>query len=649
MSGNEANYWNLLHLCRSVRLVQEDDFLRLSEWTDTPSLPLHGDSHSQNNNNSPFSRSNARGRATSISLQTSGPTFQLTFKDNESIEKKRADGPVHGFFSKEGSQFQSFDIPPTTKIPFLDEKIDPKRKQYRILALWPLPTVTRHLILLSLILSLVNTFGLLTAKTCSAPSFVLYRKEYISLFLSPFLIPFTPIGLLIAGLNFLTLGLFEESLSHFLGGTKRFLITFIGLLFGVTITRQFVGYFFSRSTGWALPMLFFSDSLHECSQGMSPFLFSMLVFQSVNLHDKYILYYGDQVDTRIKVPKVWIQLSLCMLNFLPKNSFWWSASGLFVGFVATMRSYYVVKRQKVTRHFPNALKNFSTVYLKQLFVKAFKRCAYVLGIAAVLLVLCNVLYTRPVPVDPEALTSISEDRYLMTFLVMTAPRTGEPDFLTNTIESYLTHFPAEPALESFYSRVQMVVYTHFSNHTAFDRAKSKFESTRKGQRYIKWVQEPGFEKNQRLHFSKAMKMVSETYQTSYIEIVEDDFPLCEDTWPEFLRVLYHANKHVPEHCGAFVGTGGSGLIFKRPIVERAYQLLLSEDPATPPDIILQNCLLGITPQCQECSQTLVISKSLLMHHVGYNTSTSDSRAYNSNEFQCGWRHPFNGEQSTIIV
>ncbi|ORX88704.1 hypothetical protein K493DRAFT_319274 [Basidiobolus meristosporus CBS 931.73] len=648
MGGNETNYRNLLHLCRSVRLVQEDDFLRLSEWTDTP-LPLHD--HSQNHHNSntsPHPRSHSRGRATSISLQTSGPTFQLTFKANESVEKMESRGFLEGFFSKENAKSPYFDVSQFTQAPPGEENNPLKRKQYRILALWPLPTVTRQIIILSALLSILNLFNLLPTKVCSAPSFVLYRKEYLGLLLSPFLIPLTPVGLLISGLNFLTLGLFEESLSHFLGGTKRFLITFVGLLVGVSAVRQFIGYLFSRGTGWALPILFFSDSLHECSQGMAPFLFSMLVFQSVNLHDKYILYYGEEIDTRIKVSKVWIQLFMCMLNFLPKNAFWWSISGLLVGFVATIGSYSVMKRQKIMRQMPSISKCYFSVPIKQLVVKAIKRCSFVLGIAAVLLLFCNVIYTRPVQVDPETLTSISEDRYLMTFLVMTAPRPGQPDFLTNTIESYLAHFPAEPALESFYSRVQMVVYTHFDDHPAFERAKMKFENTRKGQRYLRWVQEPGSEKNQHLHFSKAMKLVSETYQTSYIEIVEDDFPLCENTWPDFLRVLYHANKHVPEHCGAFVGTGGSGLIFKRHIAEKAHQLLLSSSQ-TPPDIILQNCLLGVDPQCQECSQTLVISKSLLMHHIGYNTSTSDTRSYNADEFQCGWRHPFNGEQSTIVV
>ena len=67
--------------------------------------------------------------------------------------------------------------------------------------------------------------------------------------------------------------------------------------------------------------------------------------------------------------------------------------------------------------------------------------------------------------------------------------------------------------------------------------------------------------------------------------------------------------------------------------------LLLQEILTPPDIVLQNCLLG-GKGCAECSQTLVTSKTLLMYHLGYNTSTSPDRIYQKNEYQCGWRHPF---------
>jgi hypothetical protein len=90
----------------------------------------------------------------------------------------------------------------------------------------------------------------------------------------------------------------------------------------------------------------------------------------------------------------------------------------------------------------------------------------------------------------------------------------------------------------------------------------------------------------------------------------------------------------------------SGLIMKPNIARKASKLLLQYQDM-PPDIILQKCLLGELEECQECSNNLVSSKRLLMHHIGYNASTSDERSYKKNEFQCGWRHPFVSLQPLI--
>ena len=82
-----------------------------------------------------------------------------------------------------------------------------------------------------------------------------------------FLFNWTLQGLLLFGWNILILGLFEGSLTHMLGGTRRFVRVLIGIVFGVFGLRQALGYIFSKSTGWAVPMLFFSNSMHECNQG----------------------------------------------------------------------------------------------------------------------------------------------------------------------------------------------------------------------------------------------------------------------------------------------------------------------------------------------------------------------------------------------
>lgn len=83
----------------------------------------------------------------------------------------------------------------------------------------------------------------------------------------------------------------------------------------------------------------------------------------------------------------------------------------------------------------------------------------------------------------------------------------------------------------------------------------------------------------------------------------------------------------------------SGLFLKPELARLTSQLLLKY-AHMPPDIIIQQCLLGHLPECSACADSLVTSKALLMYHIGYNTSTSEDRVYKKDEFQCGWRHPF---------
>ena len=83
----------------------------------------------------------------------------------------------------------------------------------------------------------------------------------------------------------------------------------------------------------------------------------------------------------------------------------------------------------------------------------------------------------------------------------------------------------------------------------------------------------------------------------------------------------------------------SGLFLKPDIARVAADILIKYEE-TPPDIVIQKCLRGELPECNQCKQSLVTSKTLLMHHIGFNTSTSDDRVYTKDQFQCGWRHPF---------
>lgn len=71
------------------------------------------------------------------------------------------------------------------------------------------------------------------------------------------------------------------------------------------------------------------------------------------------------------------------------------------------------------------------------------------------------------------------------------------------------------------------------------------------------MREEGSEWDQRAHVAKALNIVAEEGDSTYVALVEDDFPMCgEATWRELLNVVYEANRRVPAHCGVFVGTGG---------------------------------------------------------------------------------------------
>ncbi|KAI8071495.1 hypothetical protein BC940DRAFT_270282 [Gongronella butleri] len=571
-----------------------------------------------------------------------------------------------------------------------------KGKSQKLLSLWPLPVLTRYTILLSAIISALNALQLIHL-SCSSPKFVLFRHEIVNLLLSPFLFSFSMHGVALFAWNVLILGLFEESLTRPLGGTRCFLHIVLAILFAVCSIRQGIGYLFSRSTGWAVPTLFFSDSIHECNQGLAPFLFSLLVIQSISIDDKYVLIYDSRDDegNRLTISKVMLQLCMLLVNYTVKNILWWSLTGLLTGYVAAIviqatmstglghdgvnrafddesgNSLYSIRlpldddgeavNEKSTRSSTPGAAMAAAAYLGRIPLwrilwSSVQRGTLVLMITLPLLFLCNAYYQQEHFVDELTLNNtISDADYLFSMVVMTAPRRGDPAYLTKTLQSYLDQWPLLPDTHasavapdntnagplSLYDRLKIIVYTHFSEHVEYDRARAHFRDDAKAQRYLTWVQHDDNDWNHRRHMAGALKhAVSQEKTSAYIALLEDDFPICgRHAWREIENIIYLANTRVPNHCGVFVGTGGSGLFLKPDIARLASDLLFKYDDM-PPDIVIQQCLLGKLPECASCQQQLVISKTLLMHHIGYNTSTSDDRSYKKNEFQCNWRHPF---------
>ncbi|GJJ77764.1 hypothetical protein EMPS_10123 [Entomortierella parvispora] len=511
-------------------------------------------------------------------------------------------------------------------------------------------------------------------------------------------------SILLGASNLISLALFEERLTAvFNGNGAKVFRTVLLTIFALVLTiRQLLGINFSRAFGWQVPALFFSDSMLECNLGLSPFLFALLVVQALfpETTSPSMAEYGSNTGSHFAIRRIYLQTILSLFNVIPKTIVWWAVSGLLGGFlVALVVSYQrrmgrwggkvktstVEKllwentgfeddsdekdyhRQAVTKEHVRHSSESAQAYFhesvsvgisggssreKRLSVTLWKTVSYVLPLITVLVLVligCNQIHTYRPDVSNELLNTTIEPAtpFLLTLIIMTAPRRNNVAYIKQTLSSYLASFPDE-VVDPLYSRIQIVVYTHFTDFPAFDEAKEYFETIPTARKHVKWIRQEGFEKNQRKHLISAIRKVGSVEDTVYLGIMEDDFPFCEGGWQEMLNTIYLAHQTVPEHCGVFVATGGSGLIFKRSVALTATFILENDmhveargERATPPDISLQNCILGKHDYCSSCADTLVVSKTLLQGHLGYNSSTS-GEGYHPSQFQCGWRHPFNG-------
>lgn len=290
--------------------------------------------------------------------------------------------------------------------------------------------------------------------------------------------------------------------------------------------------------------------------------------QSLSIDDKYIMIYGDEdSNNKVTVRKVTLQLLMCLVNYTTKNILWWSLTGLLTGYLASVGIQMCLLRERRDDDDNNWDEKSPSLALEdsrrptplwRLVLSAIKKGAVVVALTLLVLLMFNgYYYSRKGLVDPAVLNQLSQDRYMFTFVVMTAPRRGDPPLLSRTLDSYLANWPVDPAPGSLYSRIQAIVYTHFTNHSQYDIAKDRLSNDLKGQRYLKWVREEGNQMNQRLHVSKALRLAADNFQSTYIGLLEDDFPVCgANEWREIENVVYEANEHVPSHCGVFVGTGG---------------------------------------------------------------------------------------------
>lgn len=263
-------------------------------------------------------------------------------------------------------------------------------------------------------------------------------------------------------------------------------------------------------------------------------------------------------------------LLLLAPEFMWKNHFWGALSGMAIGFFTMVFKIYWPTSCTCPRMYSMDKSAENTKGKTHKLIKIFSTHSLILLIFFVWH--CHEAKTPIAPMHEIA--KIGQDSaYMVTFIVMTAPRPGNPMHLEKTISSYLRHFPTSP-LDPLHGRMQMVVYTHFSDHNAYDRAKDLYANTEQGKIYLKWIREEGNTFEQSLHFSNAIQDVSQKYDSKYIAIIEDDFPLCPHEWPSMLTALHNINQAMPNHCSLFIGTGASGVFFKSSMAKTISSLLV---------------------------------------------------------------------------
>ncbi|KAI5479382.1 hypothetical protein MNV49_003716 [Pseudohyphozyma bogoriensis] len=472
--------------------------------------------------------------------------------------------------------------------------------------------------------------------------------EYTNALLAPFLISTSSTSALALGIaNLATFkSLEDDHATRGTASTKTALVT--GLWVAIVAVRVLLSWVFGRVLGWAHPELFSTTAIHQVGSGLAPLLLTLCIVRA----------YTNPASTPGPLS---FQAGLLAANFATPieqggTGLWWGLSAVVVGLAvcAGIIVYEAVQSLAASRPTvsastsPSTSTNFSLSRFAPLF--------------SLLLLPFLVSYEAPPPSHDLSNTFSTlhpaQDN-LLTVLLLTAPRPGNPDFLFRTIESWLDALPSpttSPTLET--SRLRMIVFTHFRTHDMFDAAQTYFAESpsyaTKAEHYIEWRRDPRGHANrldQRLHVARALAYAAESGgDSAYVLLAEDDFPLCADageTWVDLKRAIVETNLAMPDwdtrgelamsyeeqeeasgHCGLFLATGGSGLAMRGFVAAKLPGLLLGaedadgalrdaraergewtlkheDEGADTPDLVIQDCLRGRVAGCEVCAPPTV--------------------------------------------
>lgn len=467
----------------------------------------------------------------------------------------------------------------------------------------------------------------------------------------------------------------------------------------IASARGLAGWVLTRCVGWAAPLFFKHWSLYESSSGFGAILYVMHILQSTGT-----LSSPQQLPLSLpgfgfgKYGQIPISLvfgaTLCYLEDAP----WTYGISLLCGFalvlVHRMLVLFLPKIVAPSNRIPLNPRNWDDPEMAlNREMSAFEQPpAPILGIRDVLFIgiLSLALLEAPYAILSPIFKSMSPTPMphspspsipLLEILMLTFPRSDvntSTAIMQTTIESYI------PLLND---NIHLSVFTHATEHPAFNTMKKLYSEN--ATFYQDQDTHPDAWSGHYLHLAEAFRWVSDPrpnrHEAEWVMLIEDDFPICagevgKDALRKVLAILESSRPPpddstlhpLPRRRAGFIGTGGSGLIIHRtmlPILQAILRLHAEKHSKLPeglqqrpPDVVMQDCILGRDPLCpiardelclnQESKPAtcgMVITSRLVMDHIGGMFSTTRGKMKNSDKWRCGWRHAFHGAKGVEVV
>ncbi|KAL0573839.1 hypothetical protein V5O48_008103 [Marasmius crinis-equi] len=518
-------------------------------------------------------------------------------------------------------------------------------------------------------------------------------------------------------------------LLHPSAASKRSPIATIGPIYiawvPVGLLRTLIAFIFTRSVGWAYPTLFRHWALCETSEGFGTgvviWIYLQILSRKVEATEAiggnvlktaihFLLHLDENPPLRDGIfPLGLLTVTLAALEGKP----WTYACALLSAGLLRLLAVFISLDNR--DRLPSS-SNPSSLTISSFFHETFLPA---LRLTAIPLLAIYIPYTlqgllpfppviTPLPPPPRA---SAEQRNLLEIVMLSYPRPGDlavaEDIITTTIGSY------KPLLHprNTEGQVALSVFTHAPYHPAFDHVRDQetnkdiaFYADRDGHSL------DDYDVGQYLHLAEAFKWVASDRRErswkrpEWVMVVEDDFPFCADGTEILKRAMWLlelGRKQASETLGelevgtraAFIGTGGSGLIFHHTLLPMLEHILRThalpfrpgKSPfppfATrrPADVVMQDCLLGIDSLCARRLQplrslrldsgapvsvkedlekilrqsdsdvTMFIPSRLVMDHIGGLVSTTVGKKGNTDKWRCGWRHAFHGRRGVGVL